>query len=230
MHIIDRTSNPQCAFIEGWADFFEASVPYENPSTVTYEKCPIDQPQCISERSIESNDWLAYYVYGDGRMIEGAVATALFDLYDQFPSPYVPQDDPLHESFSDIYQVTQEVGTSFDISVFAQKYLSHLRAEGDLDWRIRVYGMCDILRDNLVDVSALPFCVGALCGDANGDGYVNAGDIVFLVCYIFGTCGSPRPPDPLQAGDANCDGQVDIGDVVYLVAYVYRSGPQPCCP
>ena len=62
-------------------------------------------------------------------------------------------------------------------------------------------------------------------GDANGDGEINVGDIVYLVNFLYR---NGDPPIPLQAADANCDGIVDIGDVVYLVNYLYRGGPEPC--
>jgi hypothetical protein len=67
--------------------------------------------------------------------------------------------------------------------------------------------------------------IGILCGDANGDHTVAAGDIVYLISYLFrgGT-----PPQPLCVGDANCNGTVESGDVVYLVGYLFRSGPPPC--
>ncbi len=71
---------------------------------------------------------------------------------------------------------------------------------------------------------------GVLCGDANGDGMIAAGDIVYLISYLFR---SGPPPVPLCIGDANCDGAVAAGDIVYLISYLFRSGPPPCpycCP
>ncbi|MCK4403990.1 MAG: SBBP repeat-containing protein [candidate division Zixibacteria bacterium] len=67
----------------------------------------------------------------------------------------------------------------------------------------------------------LPF----ISGDANGDGVIDLGDVVYLINYLYrnGTA-----PDPLPAGDCNCDGIVDLGDVVYLINYLYRGGPPPC--
>ena len=64
-------------------------------------------------------------------------------------------------------------------------------------------------------------------GDANGDGSVNVGDVIYLVNYLYRQC---LPPNPLEAGDANCDGIVNVADVVYLVNYLYRGGDPPCCP
>jgi hypothetical protein len=63
-------------------------------------------------------------------------------------------------------------------------------------------------------------------GDANGDGIIELGDIVYLINYVFR---GGDPPCPMEAGDANCDGIVELGDIVYLINYVYRSGPPPAC-
>ena len=62
-------------------------------------------------------------------------------------------------------------------------------------------------------------------GDANGDGKIDIGDVVYLINYLFK--GGP-PPYPLVVGDVNYDGVVDIGDVVYLMNYLYRGGPSLC--
>jgi hypothetical protein len=68
------------------------------------------------------------------------------------------------------------------------------------------------------------------CGDANTDGSVNVGDIVFIVNHVFHEGPEPNPYD---VGDVNCDGNVNVGDAVYLVNYVFKEGsPVPCaeCP
>ncbi len=66
---------------------------------------------------------------------------------------------------------------------------------------------------------------GSTRGDANGDGLVDIGDVVYMVNFLYR--GGPAP-NPLWTGDANSDGVVDIGDVVYLLNYLYRGGPSPC--
>jgi len=66
-----------------------------------------------------------------------------------------------------------------------------------------------------------------MCGDANSDGVVGPGDVVFLLNYLYR---SGDPPCPMAAGDANGDGVVGPGDVVYLLNYLYRGGPAPCPP
>jgi len=63
-------------------------------------------------------------------------------------------------------------------------------------------------------------------GDANGDGIIELGDIVYLINYVFR---EGIEPCPMEVGDANCDGIVELGDIVYLINYVYRGGPPPIC-
>jgi hypothetical protein len=62
-------------------------------------------------------------------------------------------------------------------------------------------------------------------GDANGDGEINIGDVVYIINFLYR---SGDPPVPMGKADANCDGIVDVGDVVYLLNYLYRGGPAPC--
>ena len=65
-----------------------------------------------------------------------------------------------------------------------------------------------------------------LLGDANGDGEIAPGDVVYLINYLFR---NGPAPDPLVAGDSNCDDSVDTGDVVYLINYLFRGWPPPSC-
>jgi hypothetical protein len=62
-------------------------------------------------------------------------------------------------------------------------------------------------------------------GDVNGDGVINASDVVYLINYLF--VGGPAPT-PLQAGDATSDGLINASDVVYLINYLFIGGPPPC--
>jgi len=65
-----------------------------------------------------------------------------------------------------------------------------------------------------------------LCGDANADGIIDIGDVVYLINYLYK---DGLAPDPLEAGNVNCDGVIDLGDVVYLINYLYKNGLPPGC-
>ncbi|MBO7045507.1 MAG: dockerin type I repeat-containing protein, partial [Prevotella sp.] len=56
-----------------------------------------------------------------------------------------------------------------------------------------------------------------LKGDANGDGYVNAADIVEVVNYIMGY---PSEKFDEILADANNDGTVNAADIVTIVNYI----------
>jgi serine protease len=61
-------------------------------------------------------------------------------------------------------------------------------------------------------------------GDCNSNIVVEAGDIVYLISYLY-QYGSP--PDPFCVGNVNGDGVIGVGDVTYLISYLYRGGPPP---
>ena len=79
--------------------------------------------------------------------------------------------------------------------------------------------------DDRPNSSGISNVVHFLCGDDNGDGIVNVGDVVYEVCYLFR---NGPAPSPRAAGDVNCDGIENLGDIVYKVSYLYRSGRPPC--
>jgi hypothetical protein len=63
-------------------------------------------------------------------------------------------------------------------------------------------------------------------GDANQTGSVEAGDVVYLISYLFR---SGPAPDPYLEGDANCDVTVTAGDIVRLIGYLFRGESLPRC-
>ena len=67
---------------------------------------------------------------------------------------------------------------------------------------------------------------GFLRGDANSDGLINLGDVVYLLNYLFK---SGPEPAIYAAGDANCDQTIELGDVIYLLNYLFKGGLPPTC-
>ena len=99
--------------------------------------------------------------------------------------------------------------------------------EGDYDIKVVAKDEHGILSEWS---DSLPVSIGVLCGDANEDGVINVGDVVYLVTYLYKDGPSPQPTD--CAGDVNGDDVVNVGDVVYLATYLYKGGPAPdpnCC-
>ncbi len=65
-----------------------------------------------------------------------------------------------------------------------------------------------------------------IIGDANGDGYIDISDAVYLIQYIFAGGATPMP----GAGDADCSRSVDISDPVFIINYAFAGGPEPGNP
>jgi hypothetical protein len=75
----------------------------------------------------------------------------------------------------------------------------------------------------------LPYCFSVTypeVGDLNADGLINAGDMVYLINYLYRN--GPYPP-ALEVGDVNCDEYVNSADIVFLIGYLFRHGPEPSC-
>ncbi len=65
---------------------------------------------------------------------------------------------------------------------------------------------------------SVPMSAGAICGDADGSGSVNIGDVAYLFSYLAG--GAPEPPNP---ADANVDGRAGItfSDAVMIIHSIF---------
>ena len=66
-----------------------------------------------------------------------------------------------------------------------------------------------------------------IVGDADGSGYIDIDDVVYLIEYIF--VNGPEPIPVYHAGNPDCSIDVDIDDVVFLIAYIFTGGPAPLC-
>jgi hypothetical protein len=64
-----------------------------------------------------------------------------------------------------------------------------------------------------------------LRGDANHDGLVDVGDVIYLISNLYAHGPDPIPYD---SGDLNCDGTINVSDIIYLLNYLFKSGPAPC--
>lgn len=58
-----------------------------------------------------------------------------------------------------------------------------------------------------------------ILGDANSDGTLDVGDLVYLINYLYR---ADIPPSPVSLGDFNHDSEVNIADVVALINYLFR--------
>ncbi len=67
-----------------------------------------------------------------------------------------------------------------------------------------------------------------ICGDADGNGSIDIGDLVFMVAFMFS---DGPPPAVLASIDIDGSGSIDIADLVALVDYMFGipTGPAPVC-
>lgn len=64
-------------------------------------------------------------------------------------------------------------------------------------------------------------------GDANSDGGIDLGDIIFILQYLFA---SGMTPVCLDAADINDDGIIDLSDGIFGVGYLFTQGSPPQQP
>jgi hypothetical protein len=83
-----------------------------------------------------------------------------------------------------------------------------------------------------ISVDAAMWCDCGVWGDLNGDGSVNAVDVVYIVNYVYKNQDARvQPPNcPVEAGNVDCDGIINPVEVVYYVNFVYKNYPNPFCP
>jgi len=89
---------------------------------------------------------------------------------------------------------------------------------------IRAYDLLNASYKDSVEYAVHVAAVTPRPGDADADGAINIGDVVFLIRHILR--GGPLPPVP-NWGDVNADCQIDLADVVCIVNYIFRGGPDP---
>lgn len=105
-HDIDSVTNQYFAFCEGWAEFMSAIVPDDTPGRVWSDRGGI-------YKNIEDNDWWrgADTTNMDGCVVEGAVASALYDIQDDHYDSLDEYDNfhgwsaSLSDLFPDIFRV-----------------------------------------------------------------------------------------------------------------------------
>ncbi len=219
------------AAMEGFATFF-ANMMTGNSQWRNYDNDFINISWYNTENGEKGvNSYVNYSANNYGAECEGSVASILWDIYDAadddystylwppLPPPNLYNPDGIGDALSD--------GSNNILDVLVNRTVNSHKPDRIYDFWLGWFKtpshsytteMQDIWYEHGIDQYYI-------CGDANGDGYVNAGDAVFLINHIFK--GGPLP-DPLMAGDANCDGIVNIGDAVYLNNHVFKGGPAPC--
>jgi hypothetical protein len=62
-------------------------------------------------------------------------------------------------------------------------------------------------------------------GDVNDDGFVNPGDLIYLINFVY--LHSSPPPSGNEVANINGDSTIDLADVIYLYNHLFLGGPSP---
>jgi hypothetical protein len=196
-HFLYTVSDPQFAISEGWAEFCEALVDDNAHNVRAYRNA--DLP------NIETNEWWTGAIEGGGKnrsgeIVEGAVASILWDLSD---GPQSRDTEPGRDDDS----ITNELARVWEIFVSTRPKTVVLFRD---EWIRRGYpqkdAMLAIFAKNGIGKTPLK-------GDINGDDVVDILDLV-LVAQRFGESG----PFPGVNPDVTGDGIVNIADLVTVAS------------
>jgi hypothetical protein len=241
-HLWHSITGPSQAFIEGFPQFFAATVLDTSEIANTAGEWFDD----TLFHNLETGIWrMNGSTYKDtvvgtancmGLKCEGTVACALWDIID---------DQSVLEEFSDSTQwgqtapVSSADGIGDELTVSIGEVFSILLTTYDSTgqrpdtfeefWKVWIskgMGYQDEMHAILFEHGIVWDCCRGIRGNVNGDPaeLVNVEDITYLLAYLFG--GGPPPPCMLEA-DVDGSGDEAIVDVVYLVDHLFGGGPHP---
>ncbi len=191
-HSVYTASDDAFAIKEGWAEFFEAIVDENAFNTTQYSN--------VNTPNIEYNSWWKFIggANSEGNIVEGAVASILWDISDTATSndekPDI-DDDRIDGRFVELWNIMMNYKPA------------NIRKIWDA-WLELGYGqipsLYSIFSDNGVKVS-MPY-------DLNSDGKIDVADMVMVGSYFGRDVTESIQPSP----DINNDGKVDIIDVLII--------------
>ncbi len=229
-HNFCSITNDSVAFREGFAHFFSSYV-LDSSIYYIYHSDFTEWYAVDFESGFCEDNGTTYYTFNEqGGECEGAVAGILWDIYDDNSddqSTFPPRDTiTFLADTSDNIGDNLSVGADIIFDVLLNRTVNGHRPDRIQEflaaWKQDPsYGNSQELRDIWNEHGILT------CGDANGDGKINMGDVMFLIDYIFK---GGSAPTPLDAGDVNGQSGVNLGDATYLINYLYGGGPSPNCP
>ena len=233
-HSIITISDPGFAIEEGWAEFFEALVDDNAYNLTAYANS--------NTPNIESNDWWTGDANGRGRntrgeLVEGAVASILWDIADtarsQDGSPGA-DDDGMDGRFMELWDLMLKYSPA-DILWLWDRWVDNGYSRAGALYSIYTENGIDVTMPDtvpiiLADTAQSKEPVGVK-GDVNSDGEIQSDDAAMILNI---TIGMIEPDDHQKwAADMNDDGQVGSDDaiailrqVVGLTSSAYRQGDE----
>jgi len=224
------------AFVEAWATFFSCVI-VDYPVYIDYaynisdtniwanlEQPSPDVPYTSSMPQTSPSDTVPIY---EGAHVEGSVALALWDLYDDV-------DDGDYYSGSDLYGHNTDSNSSENWNGWYD--LNYVLVNFDPDpydsshencWSVYEFihgwrNLVDSIGTTFTDIFEAHAVPVFIPGDATGDGLVNLFDISYLGTYLYND-----GPLPVHMSAADVDGNciVNMLDVTYIIDNLYRLGP-----
>jgi len=236
-HTVYDLTDLGTASSEGWAQFWSAFV-LESPVHTNYWN-NFQDSNWVNWENGEFNYGLGQYTGSAnamGKYNETATAGMFWDIHDQIDDDYsgsIDWGDTTRPHHPDNIWDTLSMGIDSILIVLLERYVNGHHPD-NIDefwytWRYppslgHIKAMIDIWYEH-----GEPCCnTDGMRGDADGDGSISIGDVVWLVDYIF--FGGLAPPCE-EEGDADGSGSINVGDANLLVDYVFFDGPPPApCP
>ncbi len=226
------------AFVEAWATFFACRVidapiyldrAYDLEDTIIWanlEQPSPDVPFSLDMPQTDPSDTVAYY---EGAHVEGSIALALWDLYDDVNDGnyYISSDLYGHNNDSNAYESWSGWDAIHDVLVNFDPDPN----DGDHEncwsiyeflygWRLFEYPTNDTFT-NIFEAHNVPVF---LPGDSNNDGIINLFDVSYIISYLY--LAGPAPAHP-SAADPNDDCVINLYDAIYIQDYLYLDGDSP---
>jgi|GEM_PF-1870902 hypothetical protein len=225
---------------EGWASLFQSLV-WNDPIYIDshidslfyyvldYERPFPDAPYYRSTDNYETTPPRQSIQY-EGAHVPGAVAIALWDLYDNIDDDNYYVGSTLWGHNNDYNGSTNWCGADAIWDVLTNYDPRPNDAEHNHCWNMyefihgwRTFGYpVNQTFINIFEAHGIPVF---LPGDTNNDDEVNLLDILRLIRYLYDT-----PPEEIlypSSADASGDCTVNMLDILYLIAFVYEDGAEP---
>ena len=231
-HSWNVPSTLKTAGTEGFAHFFSGLV--GGPEIVN----KWNSFQSSYKRNLENGEFgtngYTFSANNGGKLVEGAVAGTLWDIYDSPSDDYSWWNGSSGVGFRDGIGDTLADGASNILSVLKQRYVSLHHPQDITEFWAAWFaptscGHSKAMEDIYYEHGMT--CCRGMRGNVDGDAndQVDVSDMQFLIDYLFNN--STPPPCREEANvDGDSQGVVDQSDLLALIDFLFNHGTIPNCP